>query len=91
MVVWGETGLQRTADVVNPLDTKSHMMGVDDWEDFKKGLWMFRGFYQTSFKNDLTLETIFVPYDVQVMTLPPEGTMYNTTYSGGFTSRMWRR
>ena len=37
------------------------MMGVDDWEDFKKGLWMFRGFYQTSFKNDLTLETIIVP------------------------------
>jgi hypothetical protein len=91
MVVWGETGLQRTADVVNPLDTRSHMMGVDDWEDFKKGLWMFRGFYQTSFKNDLTFETIFVPYDVQAMDLPPEGSMYNTTYTGGFTSRMWRR
>ncbi len=91
MVVWGETSLQRTADVVNPLDTRSHMMGVDDWEDFKKGLWMFRGFYQTSFKNDLTLETIFVPYDVQVMTLPPEGSMYNTTYSGGFFSRLQRR
>ncbi len=91
MVVWGETNLQRTADVVNPLDTRSHMMGVDDWEDFKKGLWMFRGFYQTSFKNDLTLETIIVPYDVQAMDLPPEGSMYNTTYTGGFTSRMWRR
>jgi hypothetical protein len=91
MVVWGETGLQRTADVVNPLDTRSHMMGVDDWEDFKKGLWMFRGFYQTSFKNDFTFEWIWVPADLKFMDLPPEGTMYNTTYTGGFTSLMWKR
>jgi hypothetical protein len=91
MVVWGETGLQRTADVVNPLDTRSHMMGVDDWEDFKKGLWMFRGFYQTSFKNDFTFEWIWVPADLKFMDLPPEGTMYNTTYTGGFTSQFWKR
>jgi len=90
MVVWGETGLQRTADVVNPVDLRSHMMGVDDWEDFKKGLWMFRGFYQTSFVNDFTFEWIVVPFDVQEIELPPEGTMYNSTYTGGFTSNMWK-
>jgi len=90
MVVWGETGLQRTADVVNPVDLRSHMMGVDDWEDFKQGLWMFRGFYQTSFVNDLTFEWILVPFDVKEIDLAKEGTMYNSTYSGGFTSHMWK-
>ncbi|KPJ55577.1 MAG: hypothetical protein AMJ42_06605, partial [Deltaproteobacteria bacterium DG_8] len=91
MIVWGETGLKRTADVVNPLDTRSHMMGVDDWEDFKKGLWMFRGFYQTSWANDLTFEIIWVPHDVEVMDLPIEGGLYNTSYTGGFFSEMMRR
>ena len=91
MVVWGETGLQRTADVVNPVDLRSHMMGVDDWEDFKQGLWMFRGFYQTSFTNDFTFEWIVVPYDVEQIELPPEGTMYNSTYTGGFTSNFWKQ
>ena len=90
MVVWGETGLQRTADVVNPVDLRSHFMGVDDWEDFKQGLWMFRGFYQTSFVNDFTFEWIIVPYDVKELELAPEGTMYNSSYSGGFTSHMWK-
>ena len=83
-------GLQRTADVVNPVDLRSHFMGVDDWEDFKQGLWMFRGFYQTSFVNDFTLEWIFVPYDVKEIEVAPEGTMYNSSYSGGFTSSMWK-
>jgi hypothetical protein len=90
MVVWGETGLQRTADVVNPVDLRSHIVGVDDWEDFKQGLWMFRGFYQTSFVNDLTLEWIVVPFDVKEIDLPKEGTMYNSTYTGGFTSQFWK-
>jgi hypothetical protein len=91
MVVWGETGLQRTADVVNPVDLRSHIMGVDDWEDFKQGLWMFRGFYQTSFTNDFTFEWIFVPHDVKEIDLPKEGTMYNSTYTGGFTSSFWKQ
>ena len=91
MVVWGETGLQRTADVVNPVNLRSHMMGVDDWEDFKQGLWMFRGFYQTDFTNDFTFEWIIVPHDVREIQLPAEGTMYNSTYTGGFTSQFWKR
>ena len=91
MVVWGETSLQRTADVVNPVDIRSHMMGVDDWEDFKKGLWMFRGFYQTSFANDLTFELIWVPADFKAVSPSPEGTMYNSTYTGGFTSQLFNK
>jgi hypothetical protein len=91
MVVWGETSLERTADVINPLDMRSHMMGMDDWEDFKKGLWMFRGFYQTPFANDFVLEVIWVPHDPKVMTLPPEGTFFNSSSSGGFFSQMQRR
>jgi len=91
MVVWGETGLKRTADVVNPLDTRSHMMGVDDWEDFKKGLWMFRGFYSPDFAPDYVFEWIWVPHDVEVMDLPVEGGLYNTSYTAGFFSQMMRR
>ena len=89
-VVWGETGTQRTADVVNPLNMRSHVVGVDDWDDFKKALWMFRGFYQTDFSNDLTFELIWVPSDFRKMDLPPEGSVYNTTYSHGFFSKMNR-
>ena len=89
-VVWGETSVQRTADVINPLNMRSHVVGVDDWEDFKKALWMFRGFYQTDLANDLTFEWIWVPSDFQKMDLPPEGSVYNTTYSAGFFSNMQR-
>ncbi|MEE8380827.1 MAG: DUF1302 family protein [Thermodesulfobacteriota bacterium] len=91
MIVWGETSLQRTADVVNPLDISNHMMGMDDWEDFRKGLWMFRGFYETDFKNNLTFEIIWIPHDIQVMSMPVEGGLYSTSYSGGFFSEMMRR
>ena len=66
-------------------------MGVDDWEDFKKGLWMFRGFYQTSFVNDLTFEVIWVPADFKAVSPSPEGTMYNSTYTGGFTSQLFNK
>ncbi|MBW2552748.1 MAG: hypothetical protein JRE20_01270 [Deltaproteobacteria bacterium] len=92
-VVWGETSTQRTADVVNPLNMRSHVVGVDDWEDFKKALWMFRGFYQTDLANDLTFEWIWVPSDFQKMDLPPEGSVYNTDYSAGFfanMNRLWK-
>jgi hypothetical protein len=91
MIVWGETSLKRTADVINPLDTRSHMMGVDDWEDFRKGLWMFRGFYETSLRNNFTIEWIWVPHDVEAMDLPTEGGFLNTTYTAGFVSKMWQR
>ena len=92
-VVWGETSTQRTADVVNPLNMRSHVVGVDDWEDFKKALWMFRGFYQTDLSNDLTFELIWVPNDFRKMDLPPEGSVYNSTYSAGFfanMNRLWK-
>jgi len=90
-VVWGETSLQRTADVVNTIDLRSHLMGVDDWEDFKVGNWMFRGFYQTSFSNDLTFEWVWIPQDFQHLELPVEGTAYNTTYTAGWMTQFERR
>ena len=36
-VVWGETSTQRTADVINPLNMRSHVVGVDDWAGLDKG------------------------------------------------------
>lgn len=49
IVVWGETDIVRTADVVNPLDLRYSLPGIDTWEDIKDGLWMARFFYRSGF------------------------------------------
>ena len=47
IVVWGETNLKQTADIINPLDLRYGSPGTEPWEDIKLGLWMIRGLYQT--------------------------------------------
>jgi hypothetical protein len=76
IVIWGETDIQRTADVVNPLDVRFGAPGVDDWENIKRGLWMIRAFYQSELPGNLLFEFIFVPGDYQNMMLPYEGTHF---------------
>jgi hypothetical protein len=74
IVTWGETSLQRTADVVNPLDIRYSVPGIVPFEDIKLGLYMLRTFYQSELPGHLLFETIFVPTDHQMMRLPYEGT-----------------
>ncbi len=74
IVVWGETDIVRTADVVNPLDLRYSLPGIDTWDEIKRGLWMVRGFYRTTLPGDVLIEGIFVPGDFQYMQLPSEGT-----------------
>ena len=57
IVVWGETDIKRTADVINPIDLRHGSPGTEDWESIKLGLWMVRGFYQTELPGNLMFET----------------------------------
>ena len=74
IIVWGETDIVRSADVVNPLDLRYAIPGIDFWEELKRGLWMFRGLYQSRLPGNLLFELIFIPGDFQNMLLPNEGT-----------------
>ncbi len=75
IVVWGETNLQRTADVINPLDLRYGSPGTENWEDIKLGLYMIRGFYQSNLPGQLLFEFIFNPGDYEAQRLPYEGTL----------------
>jgi hypothetical protein len=74
IVTWGETALERTSDVVNPMDLRYGNPALFPFEDLKIGLWMLRTFYQSQLPGNLLFETIFVPGDHQMMRLPVEGT-----------------
>lgn len=73
IVVWGETDILRTADVVNPLDLRYSIPGIDTWEHLKSGLWMARFLFYTGLPGDLLIELIFNPGDFQPTRLPVEG------------------
>ena len=79
IVVWGETDIVRTADVVNPLDLRYSLPGIDTWDEIKIGLWMIRAFYNTGLPGDLLLEALFVPGDFQYLRLPYEGTHWGVS------------
>ncbi|HUT84793.1 MAG TPA: DUF1302 family protein [Thermodesulfobacteriota bacterium] len=78
IVTWGETALERTSDVVNPLDMRYANPALLPFEDLKIGLWMLRTFYQSQLPGHLLFETIFVPGDHQMMRLYVEGTNWGT-------------
>jgi hypothetical protein len=74
IVVWGETGLRRTADVVNPLDFRYGLPGVLEFEDLKTGLWMVKTMYETDLPGDLIFEVVWIPSDYENFKIPQEGT-----------------
>ncbi len=76
IVVWGETDIIRTADVINPLDLRYSLPGIDFWEEIKRGLWMVRLLYKTNLPGNLLAELLFIPGDFQYSRLPPEGTHF---------------
>ncbi|MCX5904530.1 MAG: hypothetical protein NTV89_13930 [Proteobacteria bacterium] len=76
IVVWGETDIKRTVDVVNPLDLRYGSPGVVSWAEMKIGMWMMRGFYQSQLPGNLLFEFIYNPGYFQGMRLPVEGTQW---------------
>jgi len=76
IVVWGETDIQRTVDVINPLDLRYGTPGVFSWSELKLGMWMFRGFYQSQLPGNLLFEFIYNPGYFQGVRLAVEGTQW---------------
>ncbi len=84
IVIWGQLDVERVADVVNPLDFRWNVPGIDTWEEVKKGLWMLRGFYQSQLPGTLLFEAIFNPGYFQELVLPYTGTHWGAPYSEPF-------
>jgi hypothetical protein len=80
IVIWGQLDVQRVADVVNPMDFRWGVPGIDTWEEVKKGLWMIRTTYQTQLPGNLIFEGIFNPGYFQQLRLPYEGTHWGSSY-----------
>jgi hypothetical protein len=77
IVVWGNLDVDRAADVVSALDFRHSIFGIDKWEEFKRGAWMIRAFYQTELPGNLRFEVIVNPGDFKRNLFPyPEGFHY---------------
>jgi hypothetical protein len=74
IVIWGQLDMSRVADVVNPLDLRWGVPGVDTWEEVKQGLWMIRTFYQSQLPGNLLFEFILNPGYYASFKLPYQGT-----------------
>ena len=57
-IVWGESDGLRLADIINPLDLRSHYL-LESWEDIRIGLPAIRSIYTVNPKLDL--EMVWVP------------------------------
>ncbi|MCP4714264.1 MAG: DUF1302 domain-containing protein [Deltaproteobacteria bacterium] len=74
IVVWGETNIKQTADIINPIDLRHGSPGTENWEEIKIGLYMLRGLYQTDLPGQLNFEFLFIPGDFEPARIPNEGT-----------------
>jgi hypothetical protein len=74
IVVWSEVAMVRTIDQVNSLDLRYTNPGIDPWDEMKMGLWMMRGFYNSTLPGQLVFEWIWVPGDFEQIRTPTEGT-----------------
>ncbi|MCP4716797.1 MAG: hypothetical protein GY868_16870 [Deltaproteobacteria bacterium] len=80
IVIWGQLDTNRVADVVNPLDLRWGVPGIDSWEEVKRGLWIIRTFYQSGLPGELRFEFIFNPGDYKMTQLPYTGTHWGPDY-----------
>ncbi len=80
IVQWGQLDVNRVADVVNPLDLRHGVPGVDAWEEIKQGIWMIRTFYQSELPGNLLFEFIFNPGDYRGTLLPYQSTHWGPRY-----------
>ena len=78
IVIWGQLDMSRVADVVNPLDLRWGVPGIDTWEEVKQGLWMIRTFYQSQLPGNLLFEFILNPGYFASFKLPYEGTHWGS-------------
>jgi hypothetical protein len=64
-VVWGESDLFRSLDIINPLDLRQSGFVGEDFADFRQPLWIAKGLYAlgdvASFWNEAGVEAFFSP------------------------------
>ncbi len=74
IIIWGQLDTSRVADVVNPLDLRRGVPGVDNWEEIKQGLWMINTTYRSTLPGNLIFQNIINPGYYKNLLLPYEGT-----------------
>jgi len=80
IVIWGQLDVNRVADVVNPLDLRRGVPGVDNWEEIKQGLWMIRSVYRSTLPGNLIFENIYNPGYYQNTKLTYENTHWGAMH-----------
>ena len=81
IVTWGELDVDRAADVVNPLDLRWGVPGVDAWEEVKRPMWLLRTTYQSNLPGNLLFENVINPgYFVSSLPLPPPGSHWSADH-----------
>lgn len=91
-VVWGQQLGIRTTDVINPLDLRTQVIGLTEWENVRIGLWMLRAVYHSNLPGELDFEMIFIPNDFENFKIPLEGTyLGGVSSSPGFLDQLWYR
>ena len=90
-VVWGQQIGVQTLDVINPLDLRTQVIGLTEWENVRIGLWMIRVCKQTDLPGQIDLEGILIPNDFETFKMPLEGTyLGGVPGSPGFQDQLWR-
>jgi len=81
-VVWGEQLGIQTLDVICPLDIRTEVIGLTEWENIRIGVWMLRGIYDVGDRlpGQLSLEGVFIPFDFQPAQIPREGTFFGPLF-----------
>jgi hypothetical protein len=74
IVFWSEVEMVRTIDRINTLDLRYTTPGIDPWDEIKLGLWMMRGFYNSTLPGQLVFEWIWIPGDFEQVRTPTDGT-----------------
>jgi hypothetical protein len=81
IIIWGQLDTSRVADVVNPLDLRRGVPGVDNWEEIKQGLWMINTSYQSTLPGNLIFQNIINPGYYRNLLLPYEGTHWGPDHA----------
>ncbi len=81
-VIWGEQLGLRTLDVINPLDIRTEVIGLTEWENIRIGVWMFRGIYDFAddLPGQLSLETVILPGRFEPAQIPREGSFFGPLF-----------
>lgn len=80
IVTWGELDVDRACDVVNPIDLRWGVPGIEAWEEIKRPIWMIRTTYQSTLPGNLLFETIFNPgHFLSAYPAPPTGTHWSAS------------